>query len=218
MEERAPEPGLKNTLLLFVYCVAPPVSPEGQEAHGSFLSRSSGALLRTWSLRGPWAGFEGDNGERLPRKLIRSRRASALGPPSHPGSMPTAASGGMSFFPPHLPEAGVEEISEDDPCSRRGGSHVFSYTSTLQGFCPALVLAHQVWQLLSYAWDISLSLQAQGGCHLQKMCFCCCLLWRPADHLGHSPQCVASVACPQTQPFTDLLCCLAGLTASELAI
>ena len=27
MEEGAPEPGLKNTLFLFVYCVAPPVSP-----------------------------------------------------------------------------------------------------------------------------------------------------------------------------------------------
>ena len=27
MEEGAPEAGLKNTLLLFVYCVAPPVSP-----------------------------------------------------------------------------------------------------------------------------------------------------------------------------------------------
>lgn len=150
-------------------------------------------------------------------KLIWSRRASALGPPSRPGSAPTAASGGV-FFPPHLPEAGVEEISEDDPCSRRGGSHVSSYTCTLQGFCPASVLAHQVWQLLSYAWDISLSLRGQRGCHLQKMCFCCCLLWQPADHLSHSPQCVASIACPQTQPFADLLCCLVGLTASELAV
>lgn len=27
MEEGAPEPGLKNTLLLFVYCAAPPLSP-----------------------------------------------------------------------------------------------------------------------------------------------------------------------------------------------
>ena len=83
MEEGAPEPGLKNTLLLFVYCVAPPVSPEGQEAHGSFLSRSSGALLRTWSLRGPRAGFEGDNGERAFQEKITTQTRHGGGNASH---------------------------------------------------------------------------------------------------------------------------------------
>ena len=110
-----------------------------------------------------------------------------------------AASGGVSF-PPHLPEAGVEAISEDDSHSGRVSSHVSSYTSTLRGFCPVLVLAHQIRQLLSYAWDINLSLRGQGAVTSRKCVFACCFLWWPAGHLGHSPQRVASIARPQTQP------------------
>ena len=127
-----------------------------------------------------------------------------------------AASGGVSF-PPHLPEAGVEAISEDDPHSGRVSSHVSSYTSTLRGFCPVSVLAHQIWQLLSYAWDISLSLWGHGAVTSRKCVFAVASCGDLRAISAIHPGVWLPLRVPRHSPLHWPLR-FASLTASELAI